>query len=116
VTKYVTSEFQKRVCESVERRDSDIDLQKTSVTDEAYERIKALVGTGDPVKPVSLALKSVEKMDFYHRILARLRDGDAPENIARDVVGFVDDLLEDKQNESTGKKGPSGPVFRRVDE
>jgi DNA-binding ferritin-like protein (Dps family) len=85
-------------------------------TDDAYDRIKAMLGESGPTKRVNLEMKAAEKTEFYHQILARLRSNDLPENIARDIIGFVDDLLKDKQDEATGKKGPAGPVFRRVSE
>lgn len=116
MSKYATSDFQKRALEAVERNVSAAKTYQDSVTDEAYERIKTMVGADSPTKQVDLRMKPVEKLDFYHKVLARLRDNDSPENIARDVLGFVEDLLEDKQDESTGKKGPSGPIFRRVSE
>ena len=116
MSKYITSDFQKKAIEAVDRNVNAAKDYQDSITDEAYERIKTMVGTDRPVKKVDLTLKPVEKQAFYHDVLHRLRSGDSPENIARDVLACVDELLTDKQDESTGKKGPSGPIFRRVSE
>jgi hypothetical protein len=116
VSKYITSDFQKKAIEAVDRNVNAAKAVQDATTDEAYERIKKMVGADGPTKKVNLTLKPVEKQAFYHDVLHRLRSGDAPENIARDVLACVEELLQDKQDESTGKKGPAGPIFRRVSE
>ena len=112
----IKSEFQRRAVEAAQRNGIGSSEERDS-TDEAYNRLKAMLGSdGSPKKDVKMKLNAEEKVSIYQDVLDRLQANKDPRDIARDVVASFEEHLQEKQDESTGKKGPKGPIFRRSED
>jgi hypothetical protein len=106
---YAKSPLQRQVC----KLDKSPETSE-EITDDAYGRIKSLVGDGEePKKFVDVRLTTNEKVAMHADILERLRTGHTPESVALAVMASINEHLLDKYKESTGAQGPKGPVFRR---
>ena len=89
--------------------------KELSVTDEAYERLKGVLGSGVPMPKFELT--QVEKLGLFDSILECLESGDDNINIAKNVVQCFEDKLHEldpsEKEEIAQSKGLNGPVFRR---
>ena len=96
MSEFIKSKFQKQVMQSV---------GEFNYEEPEFE--------GPPKKVVSFNLTPVEANQFYFEILNRMRDGLAKEDVAKAVVGLVQERLLEKQKEAYGTSGPKSPIFRR---
>ena len=84
-------------------------------SDENYERMKKLVGTG--MASPSFKLSQEEKLGLFDSVLECLESGDDNQTIAKNVVacfeGKLAEMDPEQKIEVAPKKGLRGPVFRR---
>jgi len=89
-------------------------------TDETYKRIvEALGGEKEIKQKVPFAFSREEKISVYQDLKDRLKDGQDPDEIARDVLACMEEHLKEKETEAYGEtnsklKGGKGK-FRRVE-
>ena len=111
--KIPTTEFQEKALANAQKHKEEYLEQKQS--DENYERMKKLVGSGLPSQ--SFELTQEEKLGLFDSILECLESGDDNQTIAKNVVACFEDKLAEldpeQKIEVAPKKGLRGPVFRR---
>jgi hypothetical protein len=98
------------VRELLEKR---IGSSEPDYTDDTFNRIQEYFP--EPVKHVPLKLSKEEKIAIFQDLKDRVKSGSSPDEIARDVILCVEDILKEKEDEITGKVGPKMHGFRGVE-
>ena len=88
------------------------------ITEDAYQRIKAMVGDEDkeydPVKDVNLTFSTSERLEIYAEVMAMLKSGEPDYHIAQHVVGILNMHIAKRMKQADDRKKGKSPVFRRV--